>query len=414
MAIKETLKKINKEFGVGWITGAADDDPSGIATYSIAGAAGYQAFLWLSWLTLPLMYFIQEICARIALVNNKGLTGVIKEKLHPTFLFLVAGAMFFAVTFNIAADLSGMAATLQFFLPFIPAWLLSILISLIIILIILLFSYQKFSGILKTITLIMLSYVAVAFIIKINWPSVIYSAVWPKIKFDHNFFSVVTAIIGTTISPYLFFWQADEEVEEIDEQKRQRQEIPIRSEIKNARTDTFLGMFFSNLLMFFIILTTGVILSGHGQNQIQSLNQLVLVLKPLAGNFSYLLFTLGIFASGLVAIPVLAGANAYIVSEIFNLPASLNKKVFEAIPFYALIVVSILFANLINLFNISPIKLLFDTALLYGLIAPFLILVLLKIANDKKIMAEYKNNWLSNSIAGLTVILMFITIFLTL
>jgi len=407
MKLKKIWENIKKEIGAGVITGAADDDPSGIATYSIAGVHNYRQFLWSSWLTLPLMYVVQEMCARLALVTRKGLVGVMKERFNPTLIILISLSMFLANTLNIAADLSAVTATLQFYTPFVPKWIYTTLVSLIVISLILILPYRKISTYLKLFVLPLFSYILVAFVINVNWSDIWGNLLRPQFSLNREFFTILAAIFGTTISPYLFFWQEEEELEEVREKERTGNSVTVRQELRNARADTFFGMAFSNLIMFFIILTTGVILRDRGGiSTIQNINELVLVLQPLAGPFAHLLFTIGLIGSAFVALPVLAGSSAYILAEMLNLPATLDKKVSEALPFYLFIIAAFVIANIISFFNIPVVTLLFVTALLFGFLAPILIAILLKLTTDQQLMGEYTNSPLTNVLVLTTIIIM--------
>lgn len=417
MKLDQAWKNLKEKIGIGIITGAADDDPSGIVTYSIAGVYNHRQFLWISWLTLPLMYVVQEMCARLALVTRKGLVGVMKERFSPTLIITISILMFLANTLNIAADLSAVTTTLQLFTPFVPKWVYASLISLVVISLILILPYQKFSAYLKLFVLPLFSYVLVAFAINIDWLDVLKHLLQPQFSFDRKFFIILAAIFGTTISPYLFFWQEEEELEEIQAKERTGETVAVEPELRHARADTFIGMAFSNLIMLFIILTTGVILHDRGGvTAIQSIEELILVLRPIAGPFAHLLFTVGIIGSALVAIPVLAGGSAYSLAEMLNLPASLNKKVIEALPFYLFIVAAIIIANIINLFNVPTINLLFASALIFGFLAPLLITILLRLTSDKQLMGNYTNGPTTTTLVFATIVIMtagLIAIFLT-
>ncbi len=390
------IKKIFKILGPGLITGASDDDPSGIVTYSIAGAYNYKNFLWTPIFTLPLMYYIQEMCARIALVTGKGLIGIIKEKFNillGLFLFLL---VLISNSFNIYADLYITSYLLNKILPFIPIWIISLIFSLIITILILLLPYKKIANFLKVTTIFMCSYVFLVLFIKVNWLEIIKYSLIPKILFNYDYFIILLGILGTTISPYLFFWQAEEEIEELHVKEKEHNKAYLKKEIKYMREDTFIGMLFSNILMFFIILTNGFILNSLGIYEITKAENLIDVLKFGYGDLGFLFFTIAIISSTTLVIPVLAGGVAYSFCELFNIPASLDKSVKESLPFYFLFFLIILISNLYFIFKITPINALFYTAVIYGFITPILLFYFLKIANDEKIMKEYKNNFIQN------------------
>jgi Mn2+/Fe2+ NRAMP family transporter len=387
------LKKFFKEkIGPGVLTGASDDDPAGIVTYSIAGVKGGLDFLWTPLFTLPLMYYVQEACARIALVTQKSLIILIKNLYGFKISFFIAVLMFFANTFNLAADLNALAMILNYIFPYIPLWLYSLLISLILSFIIIAFSYQKFANLIKYFIFFLFSYIAVCLFININWNQVFESIIIPEIKLNKEWLLIFLAILGTTISPYLFFWQEEEELEEIRENKNQ----DFKKNIRLLRVDTFLGMLISNVIMFFIILATGVVLNPLGIYDIKTIDDLIKILEPLFGKYAFILFSLGIISSGLIAIPILAICSSYILSELFNLEPSLNKNLKEGFIFYLFIIGSILLSNIFNFLGISPIKFLFYSAIIYGFITPLLIFFILKISNNYHLMGNYKNDKISN------------------
>jgi len=406
--VYKKIKKIFKKLGPGLITGASDDDPSGIATYSIAGASQGYSLLWTAFITFPLMSAIQEMCARIGVVTEKGLAGNIKTHYKSKVLLYSLGLLIIAaVTINIGADLAGMTAAFRLIIP-VNELLLTIIITLIIIVLMVKFPYKFIASKLKWLTFALFAYIASALIIKQDWGQIVYSTFVPKLSLNKETITLVVAILGTTISPYLFFWQTSEEVEEKKEMEKEkhRQLIVTKHELKQMRDDVDLGMFFSNLVMFAIIATTASTLFKAGINQIETADQAARALEPLAGKASYLLFTLGIVGTGLLAIPVLAGAAAYAISEIFGWKEGLSKSFRQAKPFYGVIIISTVIGAAMTLVNINPFKALFYTAVIYGLISPILILFILLIANNEKIMGKYKNTLITNLLGGLTLIIM--------
>lgn len=401
--IAEKIYKSWKLLGPGFITGSSDDDPSGIATYSQAGAGFGLMTLWTAFITFPMMVAIQEMCARIGLVTSQGLTTVIKKNYPRPVLYLIAFLSFPAITFNIGADLAGMSAVANLLIPQIPIPIFSIIFVAILAICLILFSYRQIASTMKWLCLSLLVYCIVPFLVEQDWNEVLLSTLIPKIEWSADFFLILVAILGTTISPYLFFWQTSMSVE--DRNQKKREDVNAK-EIKEMHWDIGVGMFFSNLVMFSIILTTGSVLFTSQIIHIETVDQAALALKPLTGEYAYILFASGVIGTGFLAIPVLAGSLSYIIAEIFNWPLGMNKKLFEAKGFYITMLCSMSLALMINLFNISPIKALIYTALVYGITAPVLIAVILHICNNKKIMGSYTNSKASNIFGISTLILM--------
>lgn len=402
------LKKIFSKLGPGIITGASDDDPSGIVTYSIAGASTGYGFLWTALLTFPLMAAVQEMCARIGLVTEKGLAGNIRVHFRSKhLLFLLAFMIIIANTINIGADLAGMAAAATLFIPVSPL-IIALIITIVIIFLMVNFPYRFIASKLKWLTFALFAYIGSALITKQDWGQIIFSTFVPHLAFNQSSITILVAILGTTISPYLFFWQTAEEVEEIKEEEKQkhRKVIVTKHELKNIREDVNLGMFLSNLVMFAIIATTASTLYRFGVNEIETAEQAAQALEPIAGRASSLLFTLGIIGTGLLAIPVLAGSAAYAVAEIFGWKEGLNQSFRQAKAFYAIIIVSTALGFLMNLLGINPFKALFYTAVIYGLMSPILVLAILLLANNKNIMGNAKNGLATNILGGLTFVIM--------
>ena len=397
------LSRFWKLLGPGLVTGASDDDPSGIATYSQAGAQYGLSTLWTALITFPLMAAIQEMCARIGLVTSQGLTGTLKTNYSKPILYLMVAFSFPAIVMNIGADIAGMGAVGNLLFPSIHAIFFSIAFTIILIISIVFLPYKKIASVLKYLCMVLLVYLIVPFLYKQDWAAVLKGTFIPTIKFDKNFVSILVAILGTTISPYLFFWQATMEVED----RKNKKILMLNKKIMHdMKQDVDFGMLFSNLVMFFIILTTGTVLFNGGIHQIDTVEQAAQALKPLAGNFAYLLFAIGVIGTGLLAIPVLSGSLSYIISETFGWEQGLDKKFHEAKAFYVVIAVSLILGLLMNYIGISPIKALIYSAILYGLTAPILIAIILHIANNKKVMGEYTNGKLSNILGFATLILM--------
>jgi len=402
------LKNIWKKIGPGFITGAADDDPSGVATYSQTGAIFGYSQLWLALFTFPFMIVIQQMCGRIGMVTGKGLAGVIHDNYSKPVLYFAVSLLVIANTINIGADLGAMAASAQMLLglPFL-FWLL--LITGFIIVLEIFVTYKTYSKILKYLALTLFVYVLTAFIVKLDWGIIVKNTVLPQIQFSKDYLLNVVAILGTTISPYLFFWQASQEVEEaiVDDK------IPdmgvgtpavTRQNVTDMNWDTIIGMFFSQAIMFFIIITTAATLHAKGITNIETASQAAEALRPVAGNLAYLLFAAGIIGTGLLAVPILAGSSAYAVAETAGLKAGLSKKPGRAPGFYGVIAASTLIGMSINLLGINPIKALYYAAALNGIVAPALMVLVILIANNKDIMGKFVNKRTSN-IAGWVIVL---------
>lgn len=405
------MKKLRKLFsflGPGLVTGASDDDPSGIATYSQVGAASGFSMLWTAPLTFPLMSAVQEMCARIGLVTGHGLSGVLKRFYPVWIIYFLAALVLTANTINIGADIAGMAAAANLLIP-IPTFIWATAFSALIISLLIYAPYHLIAKYLKWFTLALFAYFVVPFAIKTDWVSVISHTVLPNFAFDTTTTTLFVAILGTTISPYLFFWQASMEVEdklELIKEKLLKKWIVTKHEIRLMEKDVTAGMFFSNLTMWFIIVTTAVTLAANGVTDISSVEQAASALRPFAGDFAYLLFTLGIVGTGFLAIPVLAGSSSYVLSEAFGWEEGLDKPFHKAKKFYLVIIVSTVVGALINFVGLNPIKMLFYTAVLYGIISPPLIFIILLIANNKKIMGNWRNGLLANVLGGVTFLLM--------
>jgi NRAMP (natural resistance-associated macrophage protein)-like metal ion transporter len=401
---KARLRNFLKILGPGLITGASDDDPSGIATYSQAGAGFGLSLLWMSLITFPLMAAIQGMCARIGLVTSQGLTHTLKKHYPPVILYLMLVFSVPAIILNIGADIAGMGAVTNLLFPSVPSFVFSLVFTVILMAVIILYSYQKIARILKWLCLSILLYLIVPFLVKVDWKQVLLSTIVPHIELNKDFIEMVVAILGTTISPYLFFWQATMEAE--DQGHKDKAIVVDKRILSNMAADVNIGMFASNLVMLFIILTTGVVLFNAGIRDIQTVDQAAKALAPLAGKFSYLCFALGVIGTGFLAIPVLTGSLSYILAESFGWEEGLDKKFHEARAFYIVIILSLIIGLLINLMGISPMKALILTAILYGVTSPVMIAVIIHIGNNKIIMNDYTNNRFSNILGMITFILM--------
>ncbi len=403
---KNILNKIGnifKKVGPGVITGAADDDPSGIATYAIAGARAGFAPLWLAVFTFPLMAAVQEMCARIGIVTSAGLAGVMRKHYAKPILFILALFAVSANTMNIGADLAGMAASTTLILPF-SADFWSLVYAVAIILLMVFFPYRLIARYLKWMTFFLFAYVFAAVLAKPDWIAVIKSVFVPVFHFDRDFITLVVAILGTTISPYLFFWQASEEVEERKEKSvfRFEKKIVTKHELRVMREDVTFGMFISNLVMFFIIVNTATVFHSRGIFDLTTPEQIAAALEPFVGPAAKLFFAVGIIGTGFLAIPVLAGASAYVFAEVFGFNEGLNKPFQEAKVFYGVIVFSTVIGLLMNFLGFGVVQMLFMTAVIYGLVSPPLVAIILHIANNKKIMGNKTNGFLSNFLGALT------------
>jgi NRAMP (natural resistance-associated macrophage protein)-like metal ion transporter len=397
------LKRFFKLLGPGLVTGASDDDPSGIATYSQAGAQFGLGTLWTALITFPLMAAIQEMCARVGVVTSQGLTSNLRNNYPKWILYLMILFTFPAVILNISADLAGMGAVANLIIPSIPSYVFTIAFTIILMALIIYLPYQKISSILKYLCVFLLLYLIVPFLVKQNWLDILKHTFIPTIKLDKEFISILVAILGTTISPYLFFWQATMEAEDVKHKKRKL--IVDKRTIQKVDMDVSFGMFFSNLVMYFIILTAGTVLFQGGIKEITTVEQAAKALEPIAGKLSYALFALGVLGTGLLAVPVLTGCLSYMMSETFNWNGGLDKKYYEAKPFYWVIIISLLIGLAINFVGISPVKALIYTAILYGVSSPVLIGVILHMSNNKKIMGKFTNGKLSNILGVITLLL---------
>jgi Mn2+/Fe2+ NRAMP family transporter len=396
-----------KTLGPGLITGASDDDPSGIGTYSAVGSTYGLGLSWLAVYLLPMMIAVQETVARVGIVTQSGLAHVIGRRYGKAVLYPLVGLLLIANTVNIGADIGAMVASLQLLVPinFIAGVvLLTVAITALEILV----PYHRYSKILKWLTISLAAYIITGFIIKPDWVAVIRSVAVPQIRLDSGYLAAMVAVMGTTITPYLFFWQASEEVE----QERDEGELgdfrttALTHEIREMRKDTYTGMALANVVFLFIVVTTAFVLHEHGITNVDSAQKAAMALKPLAGNLASLLFTLGIFGVGLLAVPVLAGASAYAVAELFDWREGLSERFDKAPGFYLVIVASMVAGMLLNFVGINPIKALYYAAIVNGTIAPILMLFIFKIGRDKKVMGRFTSPWWVNMWGWVVTLLM--------
>jgi NRAMP (natural resistance-associated macrophage protein)-like metal ion transporter len=392
--VKKTEEYWNM-MGPGLTTGASDDDPSGIATYSQAGAQfGFQ-LLWLSIVTFPLMAVVQEMCARIGMVTGRGLAGVIRIHFSKKVLYVCTLSLFAANAFNIGADLGAMAKGAQLLRPSLSFPMLVIGFTLVSVILQIFMPYARYAKYLKWLALVLLAYIASALLAHLNWNDVLKHAAVPTITWSKEQILLICAILGTTISPYLFFWQTSQEVEqEIMDGKTSivsRQDDVHHKEVRSMRVDVWSGMLLSNLVMFFIIAASGALLFTHGITNITSAAQAAEALRPFAGNATYLLFAIGIIGTGLLAIPVLAGASSYAFAESFKLNEGLYRKFKQAHAFYGVIILSMLVGLGLNFVGLDPIKALIYSAVFNGIVAPVVLILIVLISSNKKIMGKWVN-----------------------
>lgn len=385
--------------GPGLTTGASDDDPSGIATYSQTGAQfGYQ-LLWLAPLTFPLMAIVQEMCARIGLVTGRGLAGNIRVNFSKKVLYISTLLLFAANTFNIGADLGAMAKGVQLLYPQASFGLLVVGLAVLSVGLQIFTPYAKYAKYLKWLAMILLAYVFSALLAHLNWGEVLKQTVIPSVTLGKEQILLICAILGTTISPYLFFWQTSQEVEE--QILMGRTSIALRkgaskSDVRSMRIDVWSGMFLSNVVMFFIIAACGGVLFTHGITDITSAAEAAKALEPFAGPYASFLFAIGIIGTGLLAIPVLAGASSYALAESLKWREGLYRKLKQARSFYGVIIISLILGVAMNFIGLDPIKALIYSAVLNGLVAPIVLFFIVRLSSSKKVMGEWANKrWIT-------------------
>jgi NRAMP (natural resistance-associated macrophage protein)-like metal ion transporter len=391
-----------RRIGPGIVTGAADDDPSGIGTYTSVGAAAGYGFLWSALWLLPLAFAVQEASARLALVTGKGLAALIKSRLPRGVLVLAVVLVAVANTVNIAADLAIMSSALGLIVP-VDQWIGVVMFALLLAATEILIPYHRYARVLRWLTLSLLAYVAVLFVAKVDWAQVVTSTLIPQFDFSRTSFALLLALAGTTISPYLFFWQAAEEMEERKNIRTRRLRL---SNLQAMRGDVFTGMFTGVFIMFAIMATSAATLNAQGITQIETASDAALALKPIAGEFAGLLFLLGILGVGLLSIPVLAGSTAYAVAETFGWRESLELKPLQAKAFYAVIVVSMFVALALNLIGIEPVQFLILAAILNGLSAPILMAIIWWLAKDKNLLGQWASPMWSKLLLGVATLAM--------
>ena len=404
------IQSFLRAIGPGVITGAADDDPSGIATYSVAGALLGTRLLWTALITWPLMAAVQMMCARIGKVTGEGLAGNFKRRFPRWLLLVFVISLLVANTINIGADLAGMADAAAMLSGINSHWFV-IIFALLISWATVRLHYKQIANILKWLVLVLFAYPITAFIAGADWGQVLRDTLVPSMPRSRDEWAMLVAILGTTISPYLFFWQASEEVEE--EKEAGQSSLALRrgatqEELAMRNIDVGVGAFFSNMVMFFIILTTAITLNRHGITKIDTSRQAAEALRPFAGNFAATLFTLGIVGVGFLAIPTLAGSTAYAFAETLGWRQGLNKKLREARWFYALILVSTGVGVGLDFIGVNPVKALYWTAVINGLLAPFFLIAILIVASDKKLMQGQTSSRLGLIVVAITTAAMFV------
>lgn len=395
--------------GPGLTTGAADDDPSGIATYSQAGAQYGSQLLWLAWFSFPLMAVIQEMCARIGVVTGHGLAANIRHHYPRWTLYLITILLFLANTLNIGADLGAMAQGARLLDSNLNAPLLVIFFGLASLGLQIFTTYARYAKYLKYLAFVLFAYVFSALMSHLDWGTVLHATIIPSIRFDKEQMYLICAILGTTISPYLFFWQTSQEVEESNLKHENNEgwyQTVSKQEMKNMRDDVWSGMFFSNIVMFFIIAACAGTLYVHGITNITNAADAASALKPFAGNLAYTLFAIGIIGTGMLAIPVLGGSTAYAISESFNWKNGLYRKLKEAYSFYGIIIISIGVGIGLNFIGLDPVKALIYSAVANGIVAPFILYFIVRLSSDTSIMQQHVNGRVVMTIGWLAFALM--------
>jgi NRAMP (natural resistance-associated macrophage protein)-like metal ion transporter len=405
---KNPIKRFLLLLGPGLVTGASDDDPSGIGTYAQAGAALGFSTLWTALFTFPMMWSVQFICAKIGMVSGSGLAHVLRKHYPRWLLYPVVGGLVIANTINAGVDIGAIAAAMNLLLP-VPISALIVPIALCILVVQIWGSYRLMAKTFKWLTLALFAYVLSAFFAKPDWTEVLKGTVLPTLRFDRAFLVILVGILGTTITPYLFFWQADQEVEEEISMGRRtlRQRIGASAgELKYAEWDVAIGMFFSNVVMYFIMLATASTLFKEGKTNIESAIQAAQALRPVAGNLASLLWAPGLIGAGVLCVPILTGSAAYAMAEAMGWRHGLDERPRRAKLFYGIISLSTLVGMLINFVGINPMTALFWTAVINGFLAPPILVVVMLIANNKSVLGEHVNGPVSNAIGWATTAVM--------
>jgi NRAMP (natural resistance-associated macrophage protein)-like metal ion transporter len=407
---KNPVKRFFKLLGPGLITGASDDDPSGIGTYAQTGAGlGFSA-LWTALITFPMMWTIQYICAKVGMITGAGLARVLRKHYSRSLLYPVVAGLVIANTINAGVDIGAIAASINLLVPAISITVLIIPITIIILVLQIWGSYRLIARTFKWLSLALFAYILSAFFARPDWREVLRGTLIPTFSFDSHFLTILVAILGTTITPYLFFWQADQEVEEEISMGRrtvQQRKGATKAELKYANWDVAAGMFFSNVVMYFIILATAATLFKSGNRDIQSATQAAQALKPLAGEGAYILLALGLIGAGFLCVPILTGSAAYAIAEALGWRHGLDEKPRRAKLFYGVIAASTVIGMLVNFIGINPITALFWTAVINGFLAPPILVVIMLIANNKAVLGKEVNGRATNIMGWITTIAMF-------
>jgi len=409
--LKQHVGKVWRIFGPGLTTGASDDDPSGVATYAQTGAQFGYSLLWLSVYSFPLMVVVQEMCARLGITTRQGLARNLTAFFPKPIVWMLVLSLLVANTINIAADISAMVASLQLLLP-LPTIALAIAFTVLTLWLQIFTSYRSYSKYLKWLAMGLLLYVVTGFVVRIPVLEILKDTFIPRFSWNKDAIVLLCAILGTTISPYLFFWQASQEIEEMKEHHEgsgKRFRLFMKKGLGDMRLDVGFGMFLSNLIMFFIIAVTSATLHHSGVTSIQTAADAAAALRPLAGPYASLFFTLGIIGTGLLALPILAGSSAYAVCDLMGWGQGLNHKLFQSPQFYGVILVSLLLGLGISVVGIDPIHLLIFTAIINGIVSGPLVLVLTVLTNNKKLMGGQVNHPVITAIGIFVSFLMFVT-----
>lgn len=403
------VRSFLRAFGPGIITGAADDDPSGIATYSIAGARFGTSFLWTALLTWPLMAAVQMTCARIGMVSGQGLAGVWRKKFPQPVLILVAAALLAANTLNIAADLAGMADAAEM-VTGLNSHIFAVLFGVTIAAATIWLPYHRLAAILKWLALAICAYIVAALLLRPDWGTVLRDALVPSLPEGREGWQTLVAILGTTISPYLFFWQASQEVEEekaLGRTMLMKRRGATHEELIDRDIDVGIGTFSAVLVMFFVMLTTALTLNAHGMTRIETSREAAEALRPLAGDFAATLYTVGLFGVGFLAIPTLSGSAAYAFAETFAWREGLDHKLRQARGFYSVVIFSTVLGIAFDFLLTNPYQALFWSAVLNGLLSPFLLVGILIVASDPETMQQQPSSRLARFVVGVAALLMF-------
>lgn len=407
---KNPAKRFFEMLGPGLITGASDDDPSGIGTYAQSGAALGYAPLWLAWVTFPMMWTIQFICAKIGMVTGMGLARVLRKHYSRPLLYAVVTGLTIANTINAGVDIGAIAAALNLLIP-IPIVMMIVPVTIIILVLQIWGSYRLIARVFKWLTVALFAYILSAFFAHPAWHDVLRGTLVPSVRFDSQFLSIIVAVLGTTITPYLFFWQADNEVEEEISMGRRtlaQRRGATKTELKYANADVAVGMLFSNVVMYFIILATAATLHQSGQTDIQSATEAAGALRPIAGNAAYVMLAVGLIGAGFLCVPILTGSSAYAIAEALGWRRGLDEKPRHAKLFYGVIAASTVLGMLINFLGINPIRALFWTAVINGFLAPPVLVVVMLVANNRKVLGDEVNGPITNVMGWLTTAAMFV------